>query len=76
MDGRHGDEVEELDEIILHIVRVAAPERIILFGSTARGQAGPNSDIDLLVIKAGEVHRRQLAGKIYSNLRELAGRST
>src|SRR4051812_2667125 len=26
------------------------PRRVILFGSTARGEAGPDSDIDLLVI--------------------------
>jgi predicted nucleotidyltransferase len=28
---------------------VAAPEKIILFGSAARGEMGPNSDVDLLV---------------------------
>ena len=39
-----GDEV--LDDILRRIVRVAAPERIILFGSAARGEMGPHSDID------------------------------
>lgn len=48
-----------LAEIIRRIVKVAAPEKIILFGSAARGEMGPNSDVDLLVIKAG-AHRRQL----------------
>jgi predicted nucleotidyltransferase len=43
-----------LDEIIRRIVEVAAPERIILFGSAARGEMGPNSDLDLLVIKSGD----------------------
>jgi len=60
---------EVLADVIRRIVRVAALERILLFGSTARGEAGPDSDLDLLVIKAGQYHRRDLAGEIYKNLR-------
>lgn len=56
-----------LQEIIRRIVEVAQPEKIILFGSAARGEMGPNSDVDLMVIKSG-VHRRKLAMKIYGNL--------
>jgi len=56
-----------LAEIIRRIVEVAQPEKIILFGSAARGEMGPNSDLDLLVVKAG-AHRRRLAQKIYMNL--------
>jgi predicted nucleotidyltransferase len=41
---------ETLKEIIRRIVAVAQPEKIILFGSTARGEMGPNSDADFLVI--------------------------
>ncbi|HXG17922.1 MAG TPA: nucleotidyltransferase domain-containing protein [Methylomirabilota bacterium] len=58
---------ETLQQIIERIVEVAQPERIILFGSAARGEMGPNSDVDLLVIKTG-AHRLDLAGKIYRNL--------
>ena len=58
---------EVLDEIIRRIVEVAQPEQIILFGSAARGEMGPNSDADLLVVKSG-VHRRRLAQAIYVNL--------
>ena len=32
------------------VVAYFNPQKIILFGSTARGEAGPDSDIDLLVI--------------------------
>jgi predicted nucleotidyltransferase len=53
-----------LGEIVRRVVAVARPERIILFGSAARGEMGPDSDVDLLVIKA-DVHRRQLAQAIY-----------
>ncbi|MGH7461232.1 MAG: nucleotidyltransferase domain-containing protein [Longimicrobiales bacterium] len=51
-------------EIIRRIVEVARPDRIILFGSVARGEAGPDSDIDLLVIKSNVAHRRKLAQEI------------
>jgi len=57
-----------LDEIIRRIVEVAQPDRIILFGSAARGEMGPNSDFDLLVVKAGVASRRELAQQIYLNL--------
>jgi predicted nucleotidyltransferase len=56
-----------LDTIIERIVEVAEPERILLFGSAARGDMGPHSDFDLLVVKSG-VHRRKLAQRIYRNL--------
>lgn len=32
------------------IVRAVAPRRIVLFGSVARGDEGPDSDLDLLVV--------------------------
>lgn len=57
-----------LDEVIRRIVEVAKPERIILFGSAARGEVGPDSDLDLLVIKEGVKHRRRLAQQIYIHL--------
>jgi predicted nucleotidyltransferase len=58
---------EVLKEIVRRIVEVAQPEQIIMFGSAARGEMGPNSDIDLLVVKAG-CHRLELAGSIHQNL--------
>ena len=39
-----------------------------MFGSAARGELSPNSDIDLLVIKDGEYDQSLLAGDIYMNL--------
>ena len=56
-----------LDEIVQRIVEVAQPEKIILFGSAAKGEMGPNSDVDILVIKSG-VHRRRLAQTLYVNM--------
>lgn len=39
-----------LAEIVRRLVEAYQPERIYLFGSVARGDAGPNSDYDLLVV--------------------------
>ncbi len=57
-----------LDDIVGRIVEVAQPERIILFGSASRGDMGPLSDVDLLVIKEG-ANRRELVAAIYMNLK-------
>ena len=39
-----------LAEIVRRVVDFYHPERVYLFGSTARGEAGPDSDYDLMVI--------------------------
>ena len=59
---------EMLQEIIDRIVDVANPERIIMFGSSAREEMNPNSDVDLLVIKDGNFDYYHLLGEIYMNL--------
>ncbi len=41
---------DKLSQAISAIVREFNPERIILFGSRARGDIRPDSDIDLLII--------------------------
>lgn len=56
-----------LDDIIRRIVEVADPEKIILFGSAARGDMNRHSDVDLLIIKEG-ADRGNLAGRIYENM--------
>jgi uncharacterized protein len=57
-----------LHEIVRRVVEVAQPDRIILFGSAARGDMGPDSDVDLLVVKSGVAHRGRLVEEIYMNL--------
>lgn len=39
-----------LREIVERLVAAYQPERIYLFGSVARGDVGPDSDYDLLVV--------------------------
>ncbi len=59
---------DTLDEIVRRVVEVAEPERIVLFGSAARGEMGPHSDVDLLVIKQVS-NPLELMGSIYMNLK-------
>ena len=43
-----------LAELVRRLVEAFQPERIFLFGSKARGEAGPDSDYDLLVLVGDE----------------------
>ena len=40
-----------VQEVVQRIVEAAQPDKVILFGSRARGNARPDSDFDLVVIK-------------------------
>ncbi len=46
---------EKIDAAVRRIVEVAAPRRIVLFGSAARGETHRDSDVDLLVIVGRDV---------------------
>ncbi|MDO9010526.1 MAG: nucleotidyltransferase domain-containing protein [Gallionella sp.] len=68
------------DEALLHqmvetIIREVSPETIILFGSRARGDARPDSDVDLLVVEtepfSPQRSRRKEAARLYMALRNL-----
>lgn len=66
MSGQLLDQ-ETLDDIINRIVEVAEPEKIVLFGSAARGEMDRHSDVDLLVVQDCE-SRRDLSARIRQNL--------
>ena len=57
-----------LDEVTRRIVASVKPQRVLLFGSAARGRMKRSSDFDVLVVMREPVHRRQTAQKIYRNL--------
>lgn len=69
------DENHLLQEMVDVIVREVDPEAIILFGSRARGDAGPDSDVDLLVIESEpfsqQRSRRLEATRLYTALRNM-----
>ena len=54
------DDSSALQEVVRRLVDAIDPDRIILFGSRARGDARPDSDFDLLLIKRSDdpPHRR------------------
>ena len=53
---------ELIDRMVKRIVRKFHPEQIILFGSQARGDAGPDSDVDLLIVMPveGSIREKRL----------------
>lgn len=54
-----------LDKIINAILKVIIPDKVILFGSQARGTAHSDSDYDILVIKSGIDNERKINQAIY-----------
>lgn len=56
-----------LDEIIRRVVEVARPERIVLFGSAAKGEMTRHSDVDLLIVRDG-ADALELMAQIYRRL--------
>lgn len=58
------DREELLQTIVNRITEAIHPQRIILFGSWARGQHGPHSDVDLLVIQESDLPRPQRYAKV------------
>ena len=46
---------ETIDEITRRLVEYFHPERIYLFGSAARGDDGPDSDLDFLVVVPDDI---------------------
>ena len=55
---------EKIQEMVRRIVERFHPEKIILFGSYARGTAGPDSDVDLLVVMPVSGSKRRLTIEI------------
>jgi predicted nucleotidyltransferase len=53
-----------LAEVVRRLVEAYQPERIYLFGSVARGDAGPDSDYDLMVIVPDDAPPERLRGRL------------
>jgi predicted nucleotidyltransferase len=53
-----------IDELIRRIVGTVHPLHIVLFGSAARGEMRPDSDIDVLIVMPEGAHRRRTAQDI------------
>ncbi len=61
-----------LGEVVRRLVAALAPERIVLFGSRARGEHADDSDWDVAVVARSDLpwHERERIG--YRSLRGLA----
>lgn len=46
-----------LEEVVRRVRSVGSPHKIVLFGSWARGNARPDSDLDLLIIEDSALPR-------------------
>jgi predicted nucleotidyltransferase len=62
---------KNIREMVNRIVRKFRPERIILFGSRARGQGSPDSDVDLLVVMRVKGSKRQARLDIRRTLHDI-----
>ena len=59
--------VELLQSVVAHF----RPQRVIVFGSVARGDTGPDSDLDLLVVLDDDVPREMLgANSVYQSRKD------
>ncbi len=62
---------EEIKKMVELIVERFHPEKVILFGSHARGEASPDSDVDLLVVMPVRGSRREKAVQIGVALQDI-----
>ena len=63
--------INSLKKAVKIIVQIAHPEKIILFGSRARGNHTLHSDYDLIVLKKSLRKQRALTQKIYLNFKNI-----
>ena len=57
-----------LNDLVRRILAVVQPRRIVLFGSAARGDMRPDSDLDVLVVMPDGVHRGKTVEAIYRGM--------
>ncbi|MFH0981233.1 MAG: nucleotidyltransferase domain-containing protein [Planctomycetota bacterium] len=57
-----------LADLVRRIVEAVQPRRIVLFGSAARGELGPDSDLDALVVVPDGTHPGRAEEAAYRSL--------
>jgi len=65
----------KLAEIVRRLVEAYDPDRVYLFGSTARGDAGPDSDYDLMVVVPDDAPRERRRARLAYEVLWEAGRA-
>jgi predicted nucleotidyltransferase len=64
------EQLQLLETIVETIIEEADPERVILFGSRAKGAAQEESDYDFMVVVRGIQNEREVSRRIYRALLE------
>jgi predicted nucleotidyltransferase len=62
---------ELMAEMVRQVVDAVSPDKVVLFGSRARGDHRPDSDIDLLIIKDSSLPRSRRSVDIHAALQGL-----
>ena len=57
-----------IDKIVAFITSKVTPEKIVLFGSYARGDFKKNSDVDILILIKNLENERKVTGALYKAL--------
>ncbi len=57
-----------IEKILNAILKIIVPDKVILFGSRARGESHQTSDYDILVVKSGIENGTEIEGEIYESL--------
>ena len=59
---------QEIKRVAARLGKAADAQQVILFGSHARGEAGENSDVDLMIIAESDLPRFKRSRKLYKQL--------
>ena len=62
---------KKIEEMVRRIVERFRPDQVVLFGSYARGEAGPDSDVDLLVVMPVSGSKREKSIEIALALHDI-----
>lgn len=62
---------KEIRQMVNRIVERFGPEKVILFGSHARGEARPDSDVDLLVVMPAQGSKRDAQLRVRNAVRDI-----
>ena len=73
IDKRKRIPQKAIDQVVEQIVEKFKPQKIILFGSYARGNPRPESDVDLLVVMNTTMREVKQSLEIYHHLNIMFG---
>ncbi|MCL1991791.1 MAG: nucleotidyltransferase domain-containing protein [Spirochaetes bacterium] len=63
-----GQGLPQIEQIVAFITSKITPERIVLFGSYARGDSQENSDVDILILVKNLKNERKVTGALHKAL--------